>query len=236
MTAISEVIAVFARAPELGKVKSRLCPPLTADEALALHRALVEDTLTHLSRVQRPDLSRMLLLSRPLSHPNDLEIPKEWTVSIQSSGELGERMASLFLASFQRKVSRLVLLGSDSPTLPIEVVYEAFDSLETSDVVLGPAEDGGYYLIGARRFLPEIFKNIAWGSGEVLVQTIRVLRELGVGFELLIPWYDIDRGEDLIKLHAEIAYLKRTEPALVPERVAAALPDVENEYTLDDHP
>jgi rSAM/selenodomain-associated transferase 1 len=234
LTVTEEVVAVFARAPELGKVKSRLCPPLTADEALALHRALVADTLIHVGRVERPNLSRMLLLSQPLRHPDDLEIPKEWTVSIQPSGDLGERMASLFYTSFRRNIARLVLLGSDSPTLPVEVIYEAFDSLETSDVVLGPAEDGGYYLIGARRFVPEIFRNIPWGSGEVLNQTTAVLRELGLGFELLIPWYDIDRGEDLVKLHSEIAYLKRTAPELVPKRVDAVLPDVESEYTLDD--
>lgn len=234
MTATGELVAVFARAPELGKVKSRLCPPLTADEALALYRALVADTLTQLGRVQRPNLSRVLLLSQPLRHSNDLEIPKEWTVSIQSSGDLGERMASLFYTSFRRNISRVVLLGSDSPTLPLEVVHEAFDSLQTSDVVLGPAEDGGYYLIGARLFVPEIFKNIAWGSGEVMNQTTTVLREKGLEFELLVPWYDIDRGDDLIKLHSEIAYLKRNAPTLVPERVAAVLPDVESEYTFGD--
>ena len=215
-------------------VKSRLCPPLTANEALALHRALVADTLTQLGQVQRPNLSRMLLLSQPLRHSNDLEIPKEWTVSIQSGGDLGERMASLFYTSFRSNIARVVILGSDSPTLPLETVHEAFESLQTSDVVLGPAEDGGYYLIGARLFIPEIFKNIAWGSGEVVNQTTDVLREKGLGFKLLIPWYDIDRGEDLVKLHAEIEYLKRNAPTLVPQRVTAVLPNVENEYTLGD--
>ena len=143
-------------------------------------------------------------------------------------------MASLFYTSFRRNIARVVLLGSDSPTLPIEIVHKAFDILQTSDVVLGPAEDGGYYLIGARLFVPEIFKNIAWGSEEVMNQTTAVLREKGLGFELLVPWYDIDRGEDLVKLHSEIEYLKRNSPALVPKRVAAVLPDVENEYTFDD--
>ena len=89
-------------------------------------------------------------------------------------------------------------------------------------------------MIGARLYVPKIFKDIAWGSADVLNQTTEVLREEGVRFELLAPWYDIDRGEDLVKLRAEIEDLKQNAPALVPHRVAAVLSNVKNEYTLDD--
>ena len=140
---MSELLAVFARAPELGKVKTRLSPPLTAEQALALHSALVADTLDHLGRVERPGLEKLLLLSQPLLDPQDLHVPDDWSTAIQPQGDLGQRLASLFYTSFRRGVSRLVVLGSDSPTLPIEVVYEALDDLSQRRVVLGPAADGG---------------------------------------------------------------------------------------------
>ncbi|MGH9321499.1 MAG: TIGR04282 family arsenosugar biosynthesis glycosyltransferase [Vicinamibacteria bacterium] len=232
MTAGNETLAVFARAPELGRVKTRLCPPMTADEALRLHRALLEDTLEHLGKLQRPFLSRVLLLSRALQHASDLEIPRGWTVGIQSPGNLGEKLESFSHGSFRRGVERLLILGGDSPTLPLDVVHDAFEALSRSDVVLGPAADGGYYLIGARIFLPDVFREISWGTAEVLRQTRSILETLGNSYELLVPWYDIDRPGDLARLREEIGYLRRSRPELVPHRTARALPDIaEPEYS-----
>ena len=231
---MTELLAVFARAPVLGKVKTRLSPPLTAEQALALHRALVEDTLDHLSRIERPGIERLLLLSEPLQDPSALNVPSGWTTTVQANGGLGERLASLFYMGFRRGVTRLVVLGSDSPTVPPEVVHEAFDDLEHRKVVLGPAEDGGYYLLGCSEWIPELFRGIDWGTPEVLEQTMNVVKARKISVSTLIRWYDIDRSEDLEKLRQEIAYLKRSVPELVPIRVAAALPDFTNaEYSLD---
>jgi uncharacterized protein len=230
---LNELLAVFARAPELGRVKTRLSPPLTADEALHLHRALVEDTLAQLDRVQRPGLSRVLLLSRPLIHPTDLDIPRGWTVGIQSGGDLGERLASVFHNSFRRGARKVLILGSDSPTLPLEVIHDALDGLDRVDIVVGPSTDGGYYLIGAKIFLPELFRGIPWGSGEVFTQTRKTLEVLGIRYELLVPWYDVDRAPDIEKIRQEIRYLERSHPELVPRRVLAALPaPTDAEYSL----
>ena len=231
---MTELLAVFARSPEDGKVKTRLSPPLTAEQALALHRALVEDTLDHLNRIERPGIERLLLLSNPLRDPSALTVPSGWTTTVQASGGLGERLASLFYSGFRRGVTRLVVLGSDSPTVPPEVVHEAFDDLEQRKVVLGPAEDGGYYLLGCSEWIPELFQGIDWGTPEVLEQTMNVVKARKISVSTLIRWYDIDRGEDLDKLRQEIAYLKRSTPELVPIRVAAALPDLEEEqFSLD---
>ena len=224
VSAPRELLAVFARAPELGRVKTRLCPPLTADEALALHRALVGDTLERFGKIQRVSMDRLLLLSEPLRRADDLDIPRSWMVVIQSSGDLGVRLASLFDLNLRRGVQRVVVLGSDSPTLPVEVIEEAFHRLEKVDVVLGPAEDGGYYLVGCRRFVPQMFRDIAWGTQNVLEATKRALEESGCTFKLLVPWYDVDRSEDLSKLREEIEYLKRSAPELIPRRVATVLP------------
>ncbi|HEY7697961.1 MAG TPA: TIGR04282 family arsenosugar biosynthesis glycosyltransferase [Vicinamibacteria bacterium] len=233
MTAPAEILAVFARAPELGRVKTRLCPPLTADEAVRLHRALVEDTLDHLLKLNRPGLSRVLLLSRPLLQATDLDVPRGWTVGIQSPGDLGAKLASFFYGAFRREVLRVVVLGSDSPTLPLEVVHDAFEELSRVDVTLGPAADGGYYLIGLRRFLPDLFRGISWGTDRVLQQTKDALEKLGHRYKLLVPWYDVDRPRDMEKLREEIGYLQRANPDLVPKRSAAALPEIEDsEFSL----
>lgn len=233
MTAPAEILAVFARAPELGRVKTRLCPPLTADEAVALHRALVEDTLDHLGKVNRPDLSRLLLLSRPLLQANDLNVPRGWTVGIQSGGDLGAKLSSFFYGAFRREARRVVVLGSDSPTLPLEVVHDAFEELSRVDAILGPAADGGYYLLGTRLFLPDLFHGISWGTELVLRQTKEALEKLGHSYKLLVPWYDVDRPRDMEKLREEIGYLRRAHPELVPRRTAAVLPALEDyEFSL----
>jgi rSAM/selenodomain-associated transferase 1 len=233
VTATAEILAVFARAPELGRVKTRLCPPFTVDEAVRFHRALVEDTLDHLGKLDRRDLSRVLLLSRPLLQATDLDIPRGWTVGIQAPGDLGEKLSSFFEGAFRREVRRVVVLGCDSPTLPLEVIDDAFEDLERVDVTLGPAADGGYYLIGARLHVPELFRGISWGTGEVLRQTRQVLDRLGHRYHLLVPWYDVDRPPDLEKLREEIAFLRRAHPELVPRRTVAALPDLEDsDYSL----
>jgi len=231
---VTELLAVFARSPVAGKVKTRLSPPLTADQALALHRALVEDTLDHLNLIERPGIERLLLLSEPLQDPSALTVPGSWTTTVQASGGLGDRLASLFYTGFRRGVTRLVVLGSDSPTVPPAVVHEAFDELERRKVVLGPAEDGGYYLLGCSEWIPELFQSIDWGTSEVLEQTMNVVKARKISVSTLIRWYDIDRSEDLEKLRQEIAYLQRSMPELVPVRVAAALPDLaDSEFSLD---
>ena len=233
MTATAEILAVFARAPELGMVKTRLCPPFTADEAVRFHRALVEDTLDHLGKLNRPDLSRVLLLSRPLVQATDLDVPRGWTVGIQSPGDLGAKLSSFFHGAFLKEVVRVVVVGCDSPTLPLEVVDDAFEDLSRVDVTLGPAADGGYYLIGARLFLPDLFRGISWGTEGVLRQTRDVIDKLGRRYHLLVPWYDVDRPGDLEKLREEIAFIRRSHPELVPRRTAAALPALEDsDYSL----
>jgi rSAM/selenodomain-associated transferase 1 len=233
VTAPAEVLAVFARAPELGRVKTRLCPPFTADEAVRFHRALLEDTLEHLGKLGRVSLSRVLLLSRPLLQATDLDVPRGWTVGIQSPGDLGAKLSSFFHGAFRREVLRVVVVGCDSPTLPLEVVDDAFEALERVDVTLGPAADGGYYLIGTRLYIPDLFRGISWGTEQVLRQTRDVLDRLGHRYHLLAPWYDVDRPRDLEKLREEIAFLRRAHPEFVPRRTAAAMPEIEDsEFTL----
>jgi glycosyltransferase A (GT-A) superfamily protein (DUF2064 family) len=98
---------------------------------------------------------------------------------------------------------KVLLVGTDSPTLPLALVMEAEDRLETADLVFGPSDDGGYYLLGQRRLYPEIFCGVAWGSTDVLPTTLAKLETSRV--QLLPPWYDVDRPDDLVRLQRDLA-------------------------------
>jgi glycosyltransferase A (GT-A) superfamily protein (DUF2064 family) len=120
-------------------------------------------------------------------------------------------MAAFFAAAF-RSGERVVLIGSDSPDLPAEFIAEAFSSLATHDVVLGPSADGGYYLVGAARRVPPIFEGIAWSTPDVWPQTVALLS--GCRWCQLPRWYDVDTGEDLHKLMARLAESSPADPHL----------------------
>ena len=224
-----ERLVVFAKAPRLGKVKTRLSPPLTAEQSLELHRALVEVTLDRLKSFDRPRIENHLYLSEPLHDAKDLEIPPGWTTQIQEGDHLGARLEKAFRRAFDDGIQRIVVLGSDSPTLPFQCIEEAFDDLAHYDAVLGPSLDGGYYLIGCSKFIPEVFKEISWGKSTVLRETAEALNHSQCSFSYLIDWYDIDTDEDLMRLREEIGFYYREEPERVPQRIAKVLPDEETD-------
>jgi rSAM/selenodomain-associated transferase 1 len=115
----------------------------------------------------------------------------------QGEGDLGERMASAFERSFAAGMTGVVIIGTDCPDLDTQIMAEAFKFLETQDVVLGPAQDGGYYLIGLRRLIPELFVGINWGTSQVRQQTVEIADNLGLAIASLPILHDIDRPEDL---------------------------------------
>src|SRR5262249_552818 len=127
----------------------------------------------------------------------------------QCAGDLGLRMKRFFANRFAAGPSAVVLLGTDSPTLPLAFVEQAFTELQSADVVLGPATDGGYYLIGCRR-LPPLFDGIAWSSSRVLAQTVACLHEPAWQLALLPPWYDVDTPDDWQMLCGHLAALVRS--------------------------
>lgn len=200
-------IVVFAKAPEPGKVKTRLIPALGAEGAAALHRRLVRHSL----RVaQEAALGPVELWCAPdARHAFFRECARDFGVSLYSQGEgdLGERMRRAFEAALSR-AGRAILVGSDIPALSSQYFRDAERALRLShDAVIGPAEDGGYVLIGLARSDAELFHGIPWGGPEVLKETRLRIAALGwCGLELPVLW-DADRPGDLERLPEEMRAL-----------------------------
>ena len=136
------------------------------------------------------------------SPQEDEKLVREWLVeneyfSPQQGSDLGERMLNAFKHVFEKGCKRAVLIGSDCPDISRDIITQSFDILKAKHIVLGPAYDGGYYLIGVREPKPELFSNIEWGTEKVLSQTIDKINAAGLSLGLLPMLRDIDRVEDL---------------------------------------
>lgn len=189
-------LLLFLKAPRPGRVKSRLAVSLGEANALILYRAFVEDLLETIDGTRMP--------CRIFVHPPDA-IPAvaawlgERSYLPQEGADLGERMLNAFRAIFAEGCSRAVLIGSDLPDLPAGLLLDAFAGLDRSDAVIGPAQDGGYYLVGFRResFDPEIFQGTSWGGPDVFDRTMTHFRKSRSSVHILPPWRDMDTAEDL---------------------------------------
>lgn len=193
-------IAVFARAPELGKVKTRLIPALGAESALALYTAMLERTL---SLVKVSGLAPMSLwvTSNP-SHEKFITYCSEREIYLQYGADLGQRMAHCIAELLSKPdTDYLVLIGTDCPALTKEYLQAALTALQGGqDCVLGPARDGGYVLIGLRRLIPALFQDIDWSTSRVLAQTLDRIASMEVRLTLLEEQWDVDESADLALL------------------------------------
>jgi len=134
---------------------------------------------------------------------------ERYELTAQPEGDLGGRMAAFFDSVFQQGASQAVLVGTDSPTLPLSYISRAFEQLEEVDLVLGPATDGGYYLIGLSGSIPSIFQNMNWSRPSVLADTMNRLRGSSWRLGLLPPWYDVDTLDDWQMLRGHLSALRR---------------------------
>jgi len=207
-------LGVFAKYWEPGKVKTRLATSLGDAKTARIYQGFVAATIARLTTI---DAGRVLAYS-----PADGQTRAAfqgvdiggWSLAPQGAGDLGQRMAAYFDQQFRAGAERVVLLGTDSPNVPLVEVQEAFEHLKTADVVLGPTEDGGYYLVGAARQTPPIFDNIPWSTVEVLSATRACLEQAGISYTTLDPWYDVDEIFDLHRLLEDLRDESKAEPAL----------------------
>ena len=209
-------LVVFAKAPIPGQVKTRLCPPLTPDEAATVHGSFVLDTLertrTAVSKYRLPtDRYLACAPSSTLAFFKVMEERQAVHLLDQEGDDLGARMQHVFVALFARGYRRVVLVGTDVPSLPLEHYQQALDLLDRHDAVLGPACDGGYYLIGLKPPVPALFHDIPWSTDRVLALTKEKAAGLGLSLGLLPEWRDIDTIEDL-KLLIEASQLDARKP------------------------
>lgn len=196
-------LILFAKDPVEGQVKTRLSSLLDAPTILSLYRHFLRDSIEKVYSVTEADRFIGIASNPETNYFDDVSRNHPVKLFVQEGGNLGERMRRAFEDRFKEGYERVVIVGADSPTLPITYIEQALQS--EKDVVIGPSTDGGYYLIGMQGKVTGIFEGIPWGSDRVLSETLNILKGQQAEAELLPVWYDIDLPEDLrfLKTHLE---------------------------------
>jgi rSAM/selenodomain-associated transferase 1 len=192
-----EHVILFAKTPRLHRVKTRLAPHLTAEQALLLYEAMLSDQTRFLGALAASGRSCEVCLD-----------------SQQGEGDLGARMDRALRRAFASGASAAAILGADAPTLPRSLLDDAFGRLAGgADAVIIPALDGGYVLVGASRPVPALFAEVPWGTPLVQETTRRIAREAGVDLAETAPWWDVDVEGDVRRLARELAADPSRAPA-----------------------
>ena len=205
---MSAALIVFAKPPVPGRVKTRLTPPLSPEDAACLYGAFLQDAL---DQYQGLGVTLRLYLALDESPPETGipvgDICPQWTGNVfRQKGEgLGERMKQAFRETFAAGRRRVILIGTDHPTLPSVYIKEGFALLEAQrTVVLGSTGDGGFYLIGMNESFPEIFEGMTYSHEAVFEQTTARVASCGASLQTLPEWYDVDTFDDLKRLVADM--------------------------------
>ncbi len=211
-------LGIFARQPVPGQVKTRLAADWGYDRAAELYECFVRDVIEKFATVgdrriigftPNTDESRQWFNAASRSSA----LAEAWLLWPQPESDLGLRMAKYFEKWTDSPGHRTILIGSDSPSLPIDYLDQAWQLLEKNDCVIGPATDGGYYLIGFRDSVPDFgaaFREIEWSTAEVLAQTIEQLKHHEISLGLLPPWYDVDSVEAVTNMSGHLAALEHS--------------------------
>jgi hypothetical protein len=200
-------IILFTRCPQVGKCKSRLIPALGAEGALSVHKQLVLHVLKILKNFLASTDNTNLYI---YYHGGTLREIRQWLgtehpFKQQQGDTLGERMAAALIHGLEKNQNS-ILIGSDCPGIRSRILVNALEALQHNEVVLGPAHDGGYYLIGVAKNMSEakcrqLFEEIHWGTGQVFAQTLKHANTMGLNTHILNKLHDIDTEEDLKHFH-----------------------------------
>jgi rSAM/selenodomain-associated transferase 1 len=189
------LLIIFTKNPEAGTVKTRLARSIGDKRALEIYETLRRHTAVVTMQV---DTERMVYYSRFIP-ASDLFLTKNFSPGVQEGEELGARMLHAIRTGFENGFRHIVLIGTDCYELSPDILDNAFAALERSDAVIGPAIDGGFYLIGLNRVIPELFLERQWSTPDVFKETTSILQHLSIPFELLAALSDIDTFDDLKK-------------------------------------
>ncbi len=227
------IFGLFAKQPIPGKVKTRLAADIGPAAAADLYAAFLADLKDRFEATA----DRRIIAYSPANDASTRYFRElaggRYELWAQPEATLGDRMSAFFQEMLQandtaerpngleeQPQSNVVLVGSDSPTLPAALVENALAALDQSDCVIGPAPDGGYYLIGLRRPVAGLFDNVAWGGSRVLEQTVRNMTAHNFSLHLLPPWYDVDTLDDLYGLRGHLAAMQAAEETEIPPRTS----------------
>lgn len=216
-------LAIMARAPIPGQVKTRLQPHLTPQQSADLYSAFLQDTLDMAVSARACDV---FLAFTPLDEEALFRglAPASVGLFAQSEGDLGQRMCHIFQQLHEEGHSPVVIVGTDIPTLQPRHLTGALERLRDNAVCLGPSRDGGYYLIGAHDAHPCLFQGVPWGTATVLQATLERAKAAGLlPVALLDACTDVDTVEDLRRLRQELEELRQTPGARVPRRTEMRL-------------
>jgi|SRR4030043_3074 rSAM/selenodomain-associated transferase 1 len=202
-------LGIFFRIPTHGKVKKRLANEIGEDAALTAYESMLEATIENVSRLKGIDLygfyeGGIIPPNPPLLKGGRGDYINKMPLILQKGFNLGERMYKAIQWLFDNGYQKVSLIGTDSPDLPLAFIKDAFQKLDSYKLVIGPSEDGGYYLIGMKNPFDMLFKNIEWGSDKVLKYTVSKAHSAGISYFLLPEWYDIDDLRSLSRWKLEI--------------------------------
>jgi rSAM/selenodomain-associated transferase 1 len=208
-------LAIMTKAPKAGQVKTRLVPPLKPDEAAKLNKFFLRDTSTAIANSATGKDACGIAVYTPTGSESAYTdiLPDNFRLLLQRGDRFGERLYFAALDLFNCGFESVCLIDSDSPTVPPENYAQAVKLLQCPGdrVVLGPCEDGGYYLIGLKKPHKELFERIDWSTERVLAQTRQRAREIGLGVKLLPVGYDVDDGASLQRLCKELLTGKQSD-------------------------
>jgi len=215
-------LIIFTRYPEAGTTKTRMIPELGAEGAAELQRQMTEHIRSRADELRKLHNLRVEVRYEGGSR----KLMTQWlgpgfSYCLQGSGDIGLRMSRALQDAFEQGCENAVIIGSDIPQITTDIMQNAFEALKRNDLVLGPAADGGYYLIGVRRKSfrdwknPQLFSNVNWGTDSVLPQTLGIARKLGLTYSLLETLRDVDRPEDLTVWHDASAPVPRSTGSIL---------------------
>lgn len=200
------VLVIMAKQPLVGSTKTRLSPPLAPFEAAQLYEALLKDTIDLCSKLNDIHLAAAVTPSEAIGYFSDLA-PEGTILLPVDCPNIGICLQSVIGTLLDDGFKKVLALNSDGPSLPKEYIYQAERYLELDDIVLGPGEDGGYYLIGLKQLHDELFRGIEWSTSQVFPQTLAKVKTLGLKAALLPEWYDVDTWDDLLRLKNDLKIL-----------------------------
>src|SRR6185295_10263569 len=225
-------LGLMAKAPIAGEVKTRLVPPLTALEAAALNICFLRDMAANIQSVSAIADAKGLVVYTPAGAESAFAgaLPEGFELLVQRGNSLGERLCNATDDLLKQGYGAVCLINSDSPNLPMSILIRAIESLAADGdrVVLGAAEDGGYYLIGLKHTHSSLFNEIAWSTADVLDHTRQRAAGIDLPVELLPPWYDVDDAETLNRLCEELFFTPAANGAYPAPHTRAFLDSIIN--------